>query len=51
MQAAHAKKMTVIALTGRTAARSGRMLRPAIPPERGAPRTMRVQEIHLLVVH
>ena len=52
MKAAHAKQMTVIALTGRDGGAMGRMLRPGDHHLNVAhPRTMRVQEIHLLVLH
>jgi D-sedoheptulose 7-phosphate isomerase len=52
IKAAHAKDMTVIALTGRDGGAMGRMLRPKDHHLNVAhPRTMRVQEIHLLVVH
>ena len=49
---AHARGMRVIALTGRDGGEMGRMLREGdfhLNVEH--PRTMRVQEIHLLVVH
>ena len=52
INAAHAKQMTVIALTGRDGGAMGRMLRPSDHHLNVAhPRTMRVQEIHLLVLH
>jgi len=52
IKAAHTKDMTVIALTGRDGGAMGRMLRPKDHHLNVAhPRTMRVQEIHLLVVH
>jgi D-sedoheptulose 7-phosphate isomerase len=52
IKAAHAKKMTVIALTGRDGGQMGRMLEPGdFHLNVAHPRTMRVQEIHLLVVH
>ena len=50
--AAHAKDMVVIALTGRDGGAIGRMLRDGDHHLNVAhPRTMRVQEVHLLVVH
>lgn len=50
--AAHSKDMTVIALTGRDGGAIGGMLRPQdFHLNVAHPRTMRVQEIHLLVVH
>ena len=50
--AAQSKNMTVIALTGRDGGAMGRMLRPHDHHLNVAhPRTMRVQEIHLLAVH
>ena len=52
IEAAHSKNMTVIALTGRDGGAMGRMLRPQdFHLNVAHPRTMRVQEIHLLVVH
>ena len=52
IKAAHAKQMTVIALTGRDGGAMGKMLRPGDHHLNVAhPRTMRVQEIHLLVIH
>ena len=52
VEAAHSKDMTVIALTGRDGGAMGRMLRPQdFHLNVAHPRTMRVQEIHLLVVH
>jgi D-sedoheptulose 7-phosphate isomerase len=52
MKAAHAKGLTVIALTGRDGGAMGKMLRPGdFHLNVAHPRTMRVQEIHLLVVH
>ena len=52
MKAAHAKGMVVIALTGRDGGAMGKMLRDGDHHLNVAhPRTMRVQEIHLLVVH
>src|SRR3954468_15745546 len=52
IKAAHAKEMTVIALTGRDGGEMGRMLKPHDHHLNVAhPRTMRIQEIHLLVVH
>jgi len=52
IEAAHAKNMSVIALTGRDGGAMGRMLRPQdFHLNVAHPRTMRVQEIHLLVVH
>jgi D-sedoheptulose 7-phosphate isomerase len=52
IRSAHARGMRVIALTGRDGGEMGRMLRENdfhLNVEH--PRTMRVQEIHLLVVH
>ena len=52
IRSAHARGMRVIALTGRDGGEMGRMLRDDdfhLNVEH--PRTMRVQEIHLLVVH
>jgi D-sedoheptulose 7-phosphate isomerase len=52
VKAAQAKAMVVIALTGRDGGAMGRMLREAdFHLNVAHPRTMRVQEIHLLVVH
>ena len=52
MKAAQAKHMVVIALTGRDGGAMGRMCRPKdFHLNVAHPRTMRVQEIHLLVVH
>jgi D-sedoheptulose 7-phosphate isomerase len=52
IKAAHAKDMVVIALTGRDGGAMGKMLRPNDYHLNVAhPRTMRVQEIHLLVIH
>lgn len=52
IKAAHARQMTVIALTGRDGGAMGTMLRPGDHHLNVAhPRTMRVQEIHLLVIH
>jgi len=52
MKAAQAKGMVVIALTGRDGGAMGRMLRPQdFHLNVAHPRTMRVQEVHLLVVH
>jgi len=52
VKAAHAKKLTVIALTGKDGGALGRMLAPGdFHLNVAHPRTMRVQEIHLLVVH
>jgi D-sedoheptulose 7-phosphate isomerase len=52
IEAAHSKNMTVIALTGRDGGAMGRMLGPQdFHLNVAHPRTMRVQEIHLLVVH
>jgi D-sedoheptulose 7-phosphate isomerase len=52
IRAAHAKKMTVIALTGRDGGLMGKMLRPGdFHLNVAHPRTMRVQEVHLLLVH
>jgi len=52
IRAAQAKELVVIALTGRDGGAMGRMLRPGdhhLNIEH--PRTMRVQEMHLLVIH
>ena len=52
MEAAHDKRMSVIALTGKDGGAMGRMLRPGdFHLNVAHPRTMRVQEIHLLVIH
>ena len=52
MKAAQAKGMVVIALTGRDGGAMGKMLRPQdFHLNVAHPRTMRVQEVHLLVVH
>ncbi|MEO5694919.1 MAG: phosphoheptose isomerase [Usitatibacter sp.] len=52
IKAAHAKGVTVIALTGRDGGAMGKMLRPGdFHLNVAHPRTMRVQEIHLLVIH
>ena len=52
IKAAHAKNMVVIALTGRDGGAMAKMLRPTDHHLNVAhPRTMRVQEIHLLVIH
>lgn len=52
MKAAQAKDLTVIALTGRDGGEMGRMLRPKdFHLNVAHPRTMRVQEVHLLVIH
>ena len=52
IKAAHAKDMVVIALTGRDGGAMGKMLRDNDYHLNVAhPRTMRVQEIHLLVIH
>lgn len=52
VKAAHAKAMVVIALTGRDGGAMGRMLRDGdFHLNVAHARTMRVQEIHLLVVH
>ena len=52
IRAAHAKGLSVIALTGRDGGEMGRMLRPGdFHLNVAHPRTMRVQEIHLLVIH
>ncbi len=52
VRAAQAKGMAVIALTGRDGGEMGRMLGPRdFHLNVAHPRTMRVQEIHLLVVH
>jgi D-sedoheptulose 7-phosphate isomerase len=52
IEAAHARGMAVIALTGKDGGAMGRMLRPGdFHLNVAHPRTMRVQEIHLLVIH
>lgn len=52
VRAAQAKGMAVIALTGRDGGEMGRMLGPRdFHLNVAHPRTMRVQEIHLLVIH
>lgn len=52
IKAAHARKMVVIALTGRDGGQMAKMLAPGdFHLNVAHPRTMRVQEIHLLVVH
>jgi D-sedoheptulose 7-phosphate isomerase len=52
MKAAQAKGMTVVALTGRDGGAMGRMLRPQdVHLNVAHPRTMRVQEVHLLCIH
>jgi len=52
MKAAQARKVTVIALTGRDGGAMGRMCGPRdFHINVAHPRTMRVQEVHLLVVH
>ncbi len=52
MKAAHARGLAVIALTGRDGGAMGKMLGPTDHHLNVAhPRTMRVQEIHLLVIH
>jgi D-sedoheptulose 7-phosphate isomerase len=52
IKAAQAKGMVVIALTGRDGGAMGKMLRPQdFHLNVAHPRTMRVQEVHLLVVH
>jgi len=52
MKAAHAKGMKVIALTGRDGGEMGRMLQAGdFHLNVAHPRTMRVQEVHLLVIH
>jgi D-sedoheptulose 7-phosphate isomerase len=52
IKSAHAKGLTVIAMTGRDGGEMGRLLKPTdfhlnVPH----PRTMRIQEVHLLVLH
>ena len=52
IKAAHAKGMVVIALTGRDGGAMAKMLRPGDHHLNVAhPRTMRVQEVHLLAIH
>ena len=52
IRAAHDKKMVVIALTGRDGGEMAKMLKPTDHHLNVAhPRTMRVQEIHLLAIH
>ena len=52
IRAAHEKDMGVIALTGRDGGAMAKMLRPTDHHLNVAhPRTMRVQEIHLLAIH
>ncbi|HSN21225.1 MAG TPA: phosphoheptose isomerase [Usitatibacter sp.] len=52
IRAAQAKGLVVIALTGRDGGAMGAMLRPAdFHLNIAHPRTMRVQEMHLLVIH
>jgi len=52
IKAAHARKMVVIALTGRDGGQMAKMLAPGdFHLNVAHPRTMRVQEVHLLVVH
>ena len=52
MKAAHAKGMVVIALTGRDGGQMAKLLAPQdFHLNVAHPRTMRVQEVHLLVVH
>jgi len=52
IRAAHAKGLAVIALTGRDGGAIGRMLGPQdFHLNVAHPRTMRVQEIHLLAIH
>jgi D-sedoheptulose 7-phosphate isomerase len=52
IRAAHAKGLTVIALTGRDGGEMGRMVRAGdFHLNVAHPRTMRVQEVHLLVIH
>lgn len=52
IEAAHAKGVTVVALTGRDGGRIGAMLQPSdlelrVPSDR----TVRIQEVHLLIIH
>lgn len=52
MRAAQARDMTVIALTGRDGGAMAKMLRPRdFHLNVAHPRTMRIQEIHLLAIH
>jgi phosphoheptose isomerase len=52
MKAAHSRDMHVIALTGRDGGEMGRMMKPGdFHLNVAHPRTMRVQEIHLLAIH
>jgi D-sedoheptulose 7-phosphate isomerase len=52
IRAAHDKNMVVIALTGRDGGEMAKMLRPTdFHLNVAHPRTMRVQEIHLLAIH
>ena len=52
IKAAHAKGMVVIALTGRDGGAMAKLLRPQDHHLNVAhPRTMRVQEVHLLAIH
>jgi D-sedoheptulose 7-phosphate isomerase len=52
MKAAQARQMVVIALTGRDGGAMGRMVRAGdFHLNVSHPRTMRVQEVHLLVIH
>lgn len=52
IKAAHAKDMVVIALTGRDGGAMAKMLRPRDHHLNvDHPRTMRVQEVHLLAIH
>ncbi len=52
IRAAHERGLTVIALTGRDGGEMGRMLRPRdFHLNVAHSRTMRIQEVHLLVIH
>ena len=52
MKAAHARGATVIALTGRDGGAMARLLKPGdFHLNVAHPRTMRIQEVHLLVLH
>jgi D-sedoheptulose 7-phosphate isomerase len=52
IKAAHNKEMVVIALTGRDGGAMAKLLRPGDHHLNVAhPRTMRIQEIHLLAIH
>ncbi|MGE5094195.1 MAG: phosphoheptose isomerase [Betaproteobacteria bacterium] len=52
IKSAQAKGLVVIALTGRDGGAMGRMVRPGdFHLNVAHPRTMRVQEVHLLVIH